>query len=75
MRNNINEKEQEGGKMKKKALLYAVVISLSLVGVLSVLSMEKQNGDIDGCRFLVGFASLLTVYYLSDRFIWDKEDK
>lgn len=75
MRNNINEKEQEGRKMKKKALLYAVVISLSLVGVLSVLSMEKQNGDIDGCRFLVGFASLLTVYYLSDRFIWDKEDK
>lgn len=75
MRNNTNEKEQEDRKMKKKALLYAVVISLSLVGVLSVLSMEKQDGNIDGCRFLVGFASLLTVYYLSDRFIWDKEDK
>lgn len=75
MRNNTNEKEQEDGEMKKKALLYAVVISLSLVGVLSVLSMEKQDGNIDGCRFLIGFASLLMVYYLSDRFIWDKEDK
>lgn len=75
MRNNTNEKEQEDREMKKKALLYAVVISLSLVGVLSVLSMEKQDGNIDGCRFLVGFASLLMVYYLSDRFIWDKEDK
>ena len=75
MRNNINEKEQEDRGMKKKALLYAVVVSLSLVGILSVFSMEKQNGDIDGCRFFVGFASLLTVYYLSDRFIWDKEDK
>lgn len=75
MRNNTDKKEQEGREMKKKALLYAVVISLSLVGVLSVLSMEKQDGDIDGCRFLIGFASLLMVYYLSDRFIWDKEDK